>query len=100
PPIFAKWPRLQWSAPFTGVTPMKLFFAATSPYVRKVMICAQVVGLADRIEKLSAAADPINRDPNIVALNPLGKVPTLTTDDGQVLYDSRVICEYLNEVGK
>jgi glutathione S-transferase len=42
----------------------------------------------------------INRDRNIVVHNPLGKVPTLITDEGVVLYDSRVICEYLNALGK
>ena len=40
----------------------------------------------------------MNRDPNIVRSNPLGKVPTLITDDGTALYDSRVICEYLDSL--
>ncbi len=79
---------------------MKLFFSPASPYVRKVMVFAMRLGLADRIEKLTAAANPVNRDPNIVAVNALGKVPTLLTDEGQALFDSRVICEYLNALGK
>ena len=54
---------------------------------------------ARRIELVTAAAHPVNRDPNVVAHNPLGKIPTLITDDGSVLYDSRVICEYLNALG-
>ena len=41
----------------------------------------------------------MNRDRTIVAHNPLGKVPTFITDDGMALYDSRVICEYLNAIG-
>jgi glutathione S-transferase len=78
---------------------MKLFFSATSPYVRKCMAVAHEVGLVGRIELLDCKAHPIQRDASIVAANPLGKVPTLITDDGQVLYDSRVICEYLDHIG-
>ena len=78
---------------------MKLFYSGASPYVRKCMVVAHELGLAARIEHLPAAAHPVNRDPNIVRNNPLGKVPTLLTDDGTVLYDSRVICEYLNDLG-
>ena len=78
---------------------MKLYFSPTSPYVRKVMVCAHELGLADKIEKLSCAASPIIRDKNIIAQNPLGQVPTLIADDGQMLADSRVICEYLDHVG-
>jgi glutathione S-transferase len=79
---------------------MKLFFSPTSPYVRKVLVTAQEVGLGGRLELLDAAANPVNRDARIVAHNPLGKVPTLVTDDGLALYDSRVICEYLNAQGQ
>ena len=78
---------------------MKLFFSPTSPYVRKCMACAHELGLVSRIELLGSKAHPIDRDASIVAVNPLGKVPTLVTDDGQALYDSRVICEYLDHVG-
>ena len=78
---------------------MKLFFSPTSPYVRKCMVVAHEVGLVGRIELLPAAAHPVTRDPTIIASNPLGKVPTLVTDDGTPLYDSRVICEYLNDLG-
>ena len=79
---------------------MKLFFSPNSPYVRKVLVTAQEVGLGAQLELLDAAANPINRDARIVAHNPLGKVPTLVTDDGLALYDSRVICEYLNAQGQ
>ena len=74
----------------------KLYYASTSPYVRKVMVVAQVLGLAERIEKLDSAAHPIQRDERIATFNPLAKVPALQTPDGMSLYDSRVICEYLN----
>jgi glutathione S-transferase len=64
------------------------------------MFIAHHLGLADRIEKLPTAANPVNRDQSILPWNPLGKVPTLITDDGAVLFDSRVICEYLNHLGR
>lgn len=75
---------------------MQLYFAATSAYVRKVMVCATVLGLADEIEPLDSAAHPIERDERIATFNPLAKVPALRTESGLCLYDSRVICEYLN----
>ena len=75
---------------------MKIHYSAASPFVRKVMICAIELGLDARIEKLPAAAHPVNRDGSIIANNPLGQVPTFIADDGTVLYDSRVICEYLD----
>lgn len=78
---------------------MKLFFSPASPYVRKCMVVAHEAGLADRIEQLPSAANPVNRDQAVVAANPLGKVPTLVTDAGEAMYDSRVICEYLDAQG-
>lgn len=78
---------------------MKLYFSPTSPYVRKCLVVAHELGLSGRIELLAGNAHPVNRDRTIVAANPLGKVPTLICDDGRVLYDSRVICEYLDDLG-
>src|SRR3954451_22246874 len=78
---------------------MKIFYSPASPYVRKVMVVAHELGLADRIERLPSAAGPVARDAAIREHNPLGQVPTFFTDDGAVLYDSRVICEYLDDLG-
>jgi glutathione S-transferase len=78
---------------------MKLLFSPTSPYVRKCLVTAFEVGVIDRITFQTSSAHPVNRDAQIVAHNPLGKVPTLVTEDGQVLFDSRVICAYLNDLG-
>ncbi len=78
---------------------MKLYYSATSPYVRKCLVSAHELGLRERIELLPAAPHPVNRDRALIVCNPLGKVPTLVTDDGTVLYDSHVICEYLNALG-
>jgi glutathione S-transferase len=78
---------------------MQLYYSASSPFVRKCLVSALELGLRDRIELLPAAPHPVNRDAALVARNPLGKIPTLLTDDGATLYDSRVICEYLNSLG-
>jgi glutathione S-transferase len=78
---------------------MKIFYSATSPYVRKCLVAAHELGLRERIELVPAAPHPVNRDQAVVARNPLGKIPTLITDDGAILYDSRVVCEYLNKLG-
>jgi glutathione S-transferase len=74
---------------------MQLLYAPTSPFVRKVMVCAHLTGQVDRIERLDTAAHPIRRDVRIARLNPLAKVPTMILGDGQSLFDSRTICEYL-----
>ncbi len=76
---------------------MKLHFSATSPYVRKVLACAISRGIDGQIERVptNANASP----PELLADNPLSKVPCLVTDDGLALFDSPVICEYLDSVG-
>lgn len=73
---------------------MKIYHSPASPFVRKVMVCAAELG--QHIERLPSAAGPVARDRTIVASNPLGQVPTFFADDGTALYDSRVICEYLD----
>jgi glutathione S-transferase len=78
---------------------MKIYFSPTSPYVRKCLVAAHELGLDGRVQLLPSNANPVQRDQAIIAKNPLGKVPTFITDDGTVLYDSRVICEYLDELG-
>jgi glutathione S-transferase len=79
---------------------MKLLFSPFSPYVRKCLVTANELGLDGRISLLASAANPVTRDQTIIPHNPLGKVPTFFTDDGEALYDSRVICEYLNDLAK
>jgi glutathione S-transferase len=78
---------------------MQLLYAPTSPYVRKVMVCAHLTGQADRIEWLDSAAHPIRRDARIAKHNPVAKVPTLIMESGESLFDSRTICEYLAASG-
>ncbi|MEM0989340.1 MAG: glutathione S-transferase [Pseudomonadota bacterium] len=78
---------------------MKLFYAAASPYVRKCMIVAHELGLADRLELVQGRSSPLDPNPDVVAVNPVGKIPALITDDAGTVVDSRVICRYLNETG-
>jgi glutathione S-transferase len=77
---------------------MKLMHGKLSPFVRKVMVAAHEKGLVERIEIVPTAvgAGKINRD--LLALNPTGKIPTLLTDDGESVYDSLVIVDYLDEL--
>jgi glutathione S-transferase len=77
---------------------MKLYWSSRSPFVRKVMVFAHETGLADRIERTQTIVAPTKPNPEVMALNPLNKLPTLILDDGRALYDSRVICEYLDSL--
>lgn len=77
---------------------LKLFYSAASPFVRKVMVVAQERGV--EIEKLTAAAWPVKRDPNIVKHNSTGKVPCLLLEDDSPIFDSRVITAYVDSVGQ
>ena len=77
---------------------MKLRYSPASPYVRKVMILAYETGLEPRIERISTTVVPVKENEELSRENPLTKVPTLVTDDGQVLFDSPVICEYLDSL--
>jgi glutathione S-transferase len=77
---------------------MKLRHAGASPFVRKVMVVAHEHGLAGRIELVPTTVSPVQANQSLAADNPLMKVPSLTTDDGQVLFDSPVICEYLDSL--
>ena len=76
---------------------MKLHYSATSPYVRKVMVCALIRGIAGLLDKQTA--NPHQSPAELLADNPLSKVPALVTKDGTAIYDSPVICEYLDTIG-
>lgn len=76
---------------------MKLIFAQASPYARKVRVAIAEKNL-NGIEQV--AANPFDLPADLVAANPLSKVPALVLDDGSALYDSPVICEYLDSLGE
>jgi glutathione S-transferase len=75
---------------------MKLYFSALSPFVRKVRVAAQELGLDGRIELVTVATTPVAMSADLVKVNPLGKLPALVTDDNDLLFDSSVIVEYLD----
>ena len=73
---------------------MKLYYSPTSPYARKVRMLLIELGITDRVQM--EATSPYDDPLDLQSANPIGKVPTLVLDNGQALYDSRVICEFLD----
>jgi len=75
---------------------MKLYWSPRSPFVRKVMVFAHETGLAERIERVPTDVSMTQPNRDLMRNNPVGKIPTLLTDAGEVLYDSTLICEFLD----
>ncbi|KGM50229.1 glutathione S-transferase [Pseudooceanicola atlanticus] len=78
---------------------MKLFHSPASPFVRKVMVVLHETDQLDKVELIPTATTPVATNPDLKAANPLGKLPALIRDDGPTVYDSRVICRYLDNLG-
>ena len=76
---------------------MTLFHNPASPYVRKVMVLLHETGQLDRVALHDCQLTPVKPDATLNQDNPLGKIPALRLADGQVLYDSRVILDYLDQ---
>lgn len=80
---------------------MRLLWSSRSPFVRKVMVVAHELGLADRIERVPAVVAPSLRPgAELLARNPLGRIPVLLPEAGPPLFESAVICEYLDGLGR
>jgi len=77
---------------------MKLRHTPRSRFVRKVLVLAHEHGLVDRVELVPTSLSPVQGNDTLALENPLMKVPSLVTDDGEVLFDSPVICEYLDDM--
>ena len=75
---------------------MKLLYQTHSPYARKALVFAHEAGLADRIEVIHQETSPTNRNDKVFAENPLGKVPVLLRPGQRPIFDSDVICAYLD----
>ena len=75
---------------------MKLHWSPRSPFVRKVMIAAHELGVAERIDTVRTVVGMEQINQGLLVDNPLNKIPTLVLDDGRAIYDSLVICEYLD----
>jgi glutathione S-transferase len=78
---------------------MKLHWSPRSPFVRKVMIAAHERGVAGRLDCVRTVAATSKPHAELMKDNPLSKIPTLVLDDGTVIYDSPVICEYFDSIG-
>ncbi len=75
---------------------MTLHWSPRSPYVRKVVIAAHELDLADRIDRVRTLVGGTTPHPELMRENPLGKIPTLVLEDGTIIYDSPVVCEFLD----
>ena len=75
---------------------MTLFGSSRSPFVRKVLVAAHETGLAQHLKIRRVVVSANKPNPEVMAANPLSKIPTLLLADGTTLYDSRVICEFFD----
>ena len=76
---------------------MRLYHSTTSPFVRKVMVTLHETGQAGDVTLVPAMGTPVDAGSMPLAQNPLGKIPALERDDGPAIYDSRVICRFLDD---
>lgn len=76
---------------------MKLAYSPTSPYVRMVMVVLHETNQLGDVTLDEMTGTPLAPIEGVLAANPLGKLPALMRDDGPSLYDSRVICAFLND---
>jgi glutathione S-transferase len=79
---------------------MKLYHSPTSPYVRKVMVTLDLTGQLAEVELIPGSGTPLAPNDATIGANPLGKIPCLIGDDGTAIFDSRVICRYLDHRAK
>jgi glutathione S-transferase len=76
---------------------MRLYHSPASPYVRKVMVLLIETGQQDDVTLIPATGNPLDQGSMPVAHNPLGKLPCLERGDGPAIFDSRVICRFLDD---
>jgi len=75
---------------------MRLIYNNLSPFSRKVRVLLHELQLNAGVEFVNVAVSPVQPNEEVAAFNPLMKVPTLIRADGEPLFDSRVICDYLD----
>lgn len=79
---------------------MRLFHSPASPFVRKVVVLLHELDITDTVTLDLVQTTAFASDTALVVSNPLAKIPALVRPDGTTLYDSRVICQYLNDLHK
>jgi len=77
---------------------MQLLISPASPFVRKVRVLIREANLMDTVEEVDVSTTPMNSAPDVVAANPIGKIPALIRADGPSIYDSRVITRFLDDL--
>ena len=77
---------------------MKLIMSPPSPFARKARVLLRETGLIERVEEVQVSSTPLASAAEILAANPLGKIPALIRADGPAIYDSRIITRYLNDM--
>ena len=77
---------------------MQLLVSPASPFVRKVRVLIREAKLMDTVEETDVSTTPMNSAPDVVAANPIGKIPALIRADGPGIYDSRVITRFLDDL--
>ncbi|MBI1170894.1 glutathione S-transferase [bacterium] len=77
---------------------MRFYNSPTTPFGRKVAVLLREIGLKDKVDVVEVSGTPVAPGTMPVDRNPLGKIPLLERDDGKAIYDSRVICRYLDDL--
>ena len=77
---------------------MQLLISPASPFVRKVRVLIREANLMDTVEEVNVTTTPMDSAPEVVAANPMGKIPALIRADGPGIYDSRVITRFLDDL--
>lgn len=89
----------QMTPPSTSPAPVQgrinLFWSPRSPFVRRVLVTAHELGLADRVHRIDTSVSMTGCNTELMRINPLNKIPTLVFEDGSTLCDSAMICDYL-----
>ncbi len=75
---------------------MKLFSSSASPFVRMVLVTLHETGQLDDVEVTPVSTTALNSDVDLIAVNPVGKIPALVRPNGPAMFDSRVICRFLD----
>jgi glutathione S-transferase len=75
---------------------MRLYSSPNSPFARKVRVAAIETGIIDRLDVVDA--DPRQPDSPVTAYNPLRRIPTLVLENGDSLFESVLVCEYLDSL--
>lgn len=77
-----------------------LHWSPRSPFVRKVMVAMHEKGIADQVTTVRTPVDPRAPLAGFLGTNPLSKIPTLEIDEGEALFDSHVICRWMDRNGR